>query len=80
MINEIITLKTKVMKKRLVLIPGILSLMFMFSSCDEETGECDADPEVCACINDPLTCVSPVGSSETSSDSVETISKFSDEE
>lgn len=65
------------MKKRFIVILGIFASMIIGNSCDPDTGECDADPDVCACIENPLRCVSPVGTTEEQSDDVETISEVS---
>ena len=64
------------MKSKILFILAIFSLLLMGNSCASDNEACQEDPEVCACLNNPLRCVSPVGTNEVQSDSLNAVSKL----
>jgi len=69
-------LNTENMKTKFLFILAIFSLLLMGNSCASDNEACQEDPEVCACLNNPLRCVSPVGTNEVPSDSLNAVSKL----
>ncbi|TQO36944.1 hypothetical protein GQ41_1533 [Arenibacter algicola] len=64
------------MKTKLLFILSIFSAVVIGNSCASDNEACQEDPEVCACLNNPLRCVSPVGTSEMQADSLNAVSKL----
>ncbi len=64
------------MKTKFLFILSIFSLLLIGNSCASDNEACQEDPEVCACLNNPLRCVSPVGTNEVASDSLNAVSKL----
>jgi len=64
------------MKTKFLFILAIFSLLLMGNSCASDNEACQEDPDVCACLNNPLRCVSPVGTNEVQSDSLKAVSKL----
>ena len=68
--------KIENMKTKFLFILAIFSLAIIGNSCASDNEACQEDPEVCACLNNPLRCVSPVGINEVQSDSLNAVSKL----
>tara|TARA_R110002049_G_scaffold2052_2_gene14789 strand:+ start:172 stop:381 length:210 start_codon:yes stop_codon:yes gene_type:complete len=64
------------MKPNLLFKLVFLSLLFIGISCSPDDDACQEEPEVCACLNNPLRCVSPVGTNEIPSESDNAESKL----
>lgn len=64
------------MKTKFLFILAIFSLVFIGNSCASDNEACQEEPEVCACFNNPLACISPVGTNEVASDSLNAVSKL----
>jgi hypothetical protein len=64
------------MKTKFLFILAIFSLSLMGNSCASDNEACQEEPEVCACFNNPLRCVSPVGTNEVQLDSLDAVSKL----
>jgi hypothetical protein len=64
------------MKTKFLLIPAIFSFAIIVNSCASDNEACQEDPEVCACLSNPLRCVSPVGTNEVQSDSLDAVFKL----
>jgi hypothetical protein len=64
------------MKTKFLFILSIFSLIVIGNSCASDNEACQEDPEVCACLNNPLRCVSPVGTNAVESDSLNAVSKL----
>lgn len=64
------------MKTKFRFMLSIFSLLLIGNSCASDNEACQEDPEVCACLNNPLRCVSPVGTNEVASDSLNAVSKL----
>lgn len=68
--------KTENMKTKFLFILAIFSFAIIGNSCASDNEACQEEPEVCACLNNPLRCVSPVGTNEVQSDSLDAVSKL----
>jgi len=64
------------MKTKFLFILAIFSFAIIGNSCASDNEACQEEPEVCACLNNPLRCVSPVGTNEVQSDSLDAVSKL----
>ncbi|RAJ12333.1 hypothetical protein [Arenibacter echinorum] len=64
------------MKSKILFILSIFSLLLIGNSCASDNEACQEEPEVCACFNNPLRCVSPVGTNEVQLDSLNAVSKL----
>jgi len=68
--------KSENMKTKLLFILSIFSVVVIGNSCASDNEACQEDPEVCACLNNPLACISPVGTNEVQADSLNAVSKL----
>ena len=64
------------MRTKFLFILAIFSFLLIGNSCASDNEACQEDPDVCACLNNPLRCVSPVGTAEIQSDSLKAVSKL----